>query len=303
MMFEDETPKASSWFVPLVIGALLLFFGLLLQVSDWQHARTISALMIILALLCAPLVMTEFWRYWTSHQERLHSEHQAALSTTPVVLLAQYMQRMHPEAIRVLERFGVRTSWQVRIDLHRNARTWILEGTNPNVHFGFIEFVLTHSGRALYPRNRFKDGSKKWDPDGIVEDREQHAEFEAWLHSRLMVTRSHGEYKPAEFIPPWTPKLIMETMGLTGEQELHQPEEGSTSQVPRTSLQDMAETRPVQKAVPQAGSSQVRRQDAPVEEDIPPVNEEALQAEMERYGELFASGVVPDSLVIKNKDS
>jgi hypothetical protein len=169
------------------------------------------------------MAVTNWWKLITWHRTEMYSERQVALSKTPLVLLAENMRQMHPEAVRVLNRFGVRTSWQVRVSKNFGERDWVLADTN--VHFGFIEYVLLNSNGTLYPRFRFSPGSKKWDPDGLVEDREQHEEFESWLFARMMVTRSHGEYKPAEFIPPWTPDLIMETLGLTGEQDLYRPDE------------------------------------------------------------------------------
>jgi len=140
------------------------------------------------------------------------------------VLLAENMKQMHPEAARVLNRYAARTSWQVRVGKNFGERDWVLADTN--VHFGFIEHVMLKSSKtALYPKSKFSEGSSKWDPDKLVEDREQYDELEKWMFARLMVTRSHGDYKPAEFIPPWTPTLILETMGLTGEQDLYRPEE------------------------------------------------------------------------------
>jgi len=167
--------------------------------------------------------LVDLWKYVSAHNVELFERRQSALSITPLVLLSQNMKQMHPEAVRVLNRFGVRTSWQVRMNANLGERDWVLADTN--VHFGFIEFVLARSGTALYPKNRFSQGSKKWDPDGIVEDREQYDELERWMFSRLMVTRSHGDFRPAEFIPPWKPALILETMGLTGEQDLYRPDE------------------------------------------------------------------------------
>jgi hypothetical protein len=165
----------------------------------------------------------KLWESISSHSAELFTQHQEALSMTPLVLLSQNMKQMHPEAVRVLNRFGVRTSWEVRLNGNLGERDWVLMGTN--VHFGFIEFVLSRSGKALYPKRNLSQGSTKWDPDGLVEDRLQHEEFELWMFFRLMVTRSHGDFKPAEFIPPWTPALILETMGLTGEQDLYRPDE------------------------------------------------------------------------------
>lgn len=193
------------------------------------------------------IFLVNLWKYVTEHAQDMHSEHQAALSLTPLVILSENLKQMHPEAVRVLNRFGVRTSWQVRVNM--GQRDWVLADTN--VHFGFVEYVLSKSYRgALYPKNNFNPGSKKWDPDGLVEDREQYDEFERWMFTRMMVTRSHGDYKPAEFIPPWTPELILEEMGLTGEQdqELYRPADADLR------LRDLAKEEETVQTVPAIGS-------------------------------------------------
>jgi hypothetical protein len=278
MFSETRTWK---WAVPGAIVVLLIpVTGKMMasENTDMQYWAMVPLGFCVLALAVG---LSNYWKWATTHKEDMFAEHQTALSITPLVLLAKSMQQMHPEAVRVLDRFGVRTSWDVDINVINGVREFSLKGLN--VHFGFIEFVISHSGRVLYPKNRFSEGSKKWDPEGIIEDREQYAELESWLFSRLMVTRSHGEYKPAEFIPPWTPELILKTMGLTGEQELYKPEDmngnGVTKQLP-------AEERsaPVQK-------TEVRKP-----ENVRELDEEALagiQAENERYAKLYADGKIP----------
>src|SRR6185436_4091222 len=132
------------------------------------------------ATLFLLVALVNLWKLVTKHTEEMFAEHQAALSTTPLVLLSQNMKQMHPEAVRVLNRFGVRTSWQVRVGRNFGERDWVLADTN--VHFGFIEFVMSKSTRfALWPKRNFSQGSHKWDPDGLAEDREQYDEFEMWL--------------------------------------------------------------------------------------------------------------------------
>jgi hypothetical protein len=215
-MFEHDH-KTLKYALP---GALAILFG----TGAWYC--TLEWLTVVLGLftgLCVLIALTNLWRVISDHRLELWKEHQAALSVTPLVLLAQAMKQMHPEAVKVLNRFGVRTSWQVRVSANMGSRDWVLADTN--VHFGFIEYVLSNSNGTLYPKWRFSEGSRKWDPDGLVTDREQYEEFEKWLFARLMVTRAHGEFKPPEFIPPWTPELIMETMGMTGEQDLYYPDE------------------------------------------------------------------------------
>lgn len=217
-----DNEQTYQWALPGFAFVLMLWGVVYLVATEQDGFWVIGAS--LFGFLFLAIALTNWWRLVSEHNERMFHEHQEALSVTPLVLLSENMRSMHPEAVRVLERFGVRTSWQVRVDANHGTRTWILENTEPNVHFGFIEHVLSNSGTALYPKSRFSEGSKKWDPDGVALDRDQYDALELWMFSRLMVTRSHGEYKPAEFIPPYTPEVIMELMGLSGEQMLYEPE-------------------------------------------------------------------------------
>lgn len=276
-MFElfDSGPRTWKWAVPGFFFCVLLWLSIVLvgmKKTDWAAGS------IILGLFALAMALTNWWRLVTEHNEKIFEQHQNALSLTPLVLLSNNMRTMHPEAVKVLNRFGVRTSWQVRVDANRGQRDWVLADTN--VHFGFIEFVLSRSGKGLYPKNRFSEGSRKWDPDGLVDDREQYAEFENWLFSRLMITRSHGEFRPAEFIPPWTPELIRETLGLTGEQELYQPDEDKT-----------VKQLPAEKDATRGPVLQAKKDD-----QVRDLTEEALRAieeENARYAGMYGDGKLP----------
>lgn len=214
-------PRTWKYGVPWAIVIVLIPVTGKMVASSNAEIRFWAVLPFGFMVLFTIIGLVGLWKYMSAHNVDMFERRQIALSMTPLVLLSNNMKQMHPEAVRVLNRFGVRTSWQVRMNF--GERDWVLADTN--VHFGFIEFVLLNSHTALYPKGRLSQGSKKWDPDGLVEDRVQHEEFERWMFSRLMVTRSHGDFKPAEFIPPWTPELILETMGLTGDQDLYRPDE------------------------------------------------------------------------------
>lgn len=213
--------KTWKWAVPAGISIVLFVVCARLYLSTNPNAQYGIMLAAGFMVLCVAISMVNLWRLITEHIEYINTEHQAALNETPLVKLAESMRQMHPDAVKVLNRFGVRTTWDVTINL--GQRDWILQGTN--VHLGFVEWIMDHSGVAMFPKYRLGEGSKKWDPDGMITDREQYEQLELWLYSRLMVTRNHGDYKPPEFIPPWTPAMVMEMMGMTGEQDLYQPEE------------------------------------------------------------------------------
>ena len=225
-MFEAPLfngPRTWKYALPGILVVLLIPVIGKMMISLDPEIRYWARLPVGLCGLFVIMFLVNLWKYMSEHATQMFSEHQSAVSMTPLVLLAEAMKQMHPEAVKVLNRFGVRTSWEVRVNAQTYERDWLLSGTN--AHLGFVEHVLSRSGKALYPKRSFPEGSKKWDPDHVVEDREQHEDLERWLFARMMITRSHGDFKPAEFIPPWTPETVMEAMGLTGEQDLYRPEE------------------------------------------------------------------------------
>ena len=283
MMYGSDGPRTWKYAVPATMAILL----------GWE-AWSLPAGSVGLAVLCLAfsglfglMALTNWWKLFTSHKTEMYMDRQIALSKTPLVLLAENMKQMHPEAVRVLNRFGVRTSWQVRVGKNFGERDWVLADTN--VHFGFIEFVMSMSSKtALYGKRTFNRGSMKWDPDGLVEDREQFDELEKWLFARMMVTRSHGDYKPAEFIPPWTPALILETLGLTGEQDLYRPEED-----PRKDLgKDLGATSsPAAQPATSAGSAPAGRVSTKddARDDLTEDEIRAIELEMTRHADQYSS--------------
>jgi len=220
-----------KWMVPGLLVPLL--FVLQMWINDyagraglpfllWCGCFTVPAMFIFAVQAAAG---------FRAYYRRLETDdlvaRQRALNTTQATQIAEALRSLHPEAVRVLNRFGVRTQWQVKIDAERGGRDWILLGTN--VHFGFIEYVLDNSTTsALFPMNQFSEGSRQWDPDGLIEDREQYREFEGWLVSRLMVTRPYGN-RVAQFLNPWTPELVKEVMGLVGTQDVYKPSGASNA--------------------------------------------------------------------------
>lgn len=282
-MFDSwsEGPRDWKWMVP---GAVAVLLGPVIYqcwMNDTNMWRLFAiALACVDGLLCLSALTNYIWLV-KKRSEDLYREHMEALNATPLTKLAEAVKQMHPEAIQLLKAFGIRTMWGVDVGKSMSERDWVLLGTDVPVHFGFIEYVLSKSGKALYPKYRFAEGSKKWDPDGITLDRDQHAAFEKWMFARAMVTRSHGEFKPAEFIPPFTPASVMELMGFSGEQDLYRPEdEREVKQLPMEKDAQKSRGAEVQKAVR-------------AEAELTAEELEANRLEMEAYASRFASGKVP----------
>lgn len=279
-MFEfwSEGPRTWKWLVPgaaAIMLAPMVYQLWMMGTNTWQLLALAAGCVDGLFALAA---LTNYVWLLKSRSEDLFRDHAEALSATPIVLLARHMKQMHPDAVKVLNRFGVRTSWQVRLNMDNSARDWVLSDTN--AHFGFIEYVLQRSGKALYPKRNFSDGSKRWDPDGLVEDREQYEDLEKWLFARMMVTRSFGEYRSAEFLPPWTPELVLDALGLTGEQELYRPnDDREVKQLP---------TESVKREVVEREAKTERREPELSEEEA-----EAVGGEMSKYAGMYVDGKVP----------
>ena len=158
--------------------------------------------------------------YFAAGEMERFEQKQRALATTPITLMAQALSGMHPEAVKVLDKFGVRTVWQVKVDLKNGDRDFILLGTN--VHYVFIQFVLDHSNPvSLMPKRLLSEGSKKFDPTGLVTDYEQYDEFQQWLIGRMVVTRPFAS-NPSMFLPPWNVNVLAERMGFGDFVELEQ---------------------------------------------------------------------------------
>lgn len=209
------------WIWMAILGSV--FFGAAWWAMNmgWDVA---AAMLGLVMLVFAVASLAEFTSHYGEINSIIFERRQTAMNTTPIVMIAESLRGLHPENTRLLSKFVAQTVWDVTVDLQRGERDWMLRGYD--VHFGFVEFVLdgSRNGR-LCPRNRFAEGSRKWDPNGVVEDREQHRQFEEWLATRLIVVRQFGDNNPAMFMPPWTPEKLKVTMGFEGPQDLYKPEE------------------------------------------------------------------------------
>lgn len=265
-------PRTWKYMVPGAIGVLLFvltgrLYGLAPTYEPAQYLLWITG---GLAVIFGVAAVINALKVITDHYMTLYERRLAAQSMTPLVMLSNNLKQMHPEAVRTLNMFGVRTTWQENIKNFGDI-DFILLGTN--VHMGFVEMVMDRSGTALMPKRRLSEGSKKWDPDGLVTDREQYDQLEKWLFSRMIVTRSLGEFQPAEFIPPWTTAKIKEIMGLVGDQDLYKPPESEWKD-----LEKNGQKAPQSKAQPQVDEN---------ERELTPEEIAAIEMEQERYASKF----------------
>ena len=204
------------WFS--IIAAV--FFGAAWSAKDagWVVVSSVLGLVMIVFFVAA---LAEFLTRYGEIHSVIYQRNQQARYTTSVVMIAEAIRSLHPESAKLLNRFTARAVWDVKIDMDKRERDVMLRGTN--IHLGFVEFVLNNSANGkLYPRWKFSEGSFEWDPYKQVTDRAQHDEFELWLSSRLIVVRAYDN-APAVILPPWTPELIKEAIGIVDQLEFYTP--------------------------------------------------------------------------------
>ncbi len=205
--------------IPLSFAAAIFGSGTLYcHGKSWFLAGAVCGVaMIVFALTAA----AEFVEHYFENASYIFERFRRARATTPVVAIAEAIRDQHPENAKLLLRFTARAVWDVKIDMDKRERDVMIRGTN--IHLGFVEFVLNNSQNGkLYPRNSFSEGAYEWDAYKQVTDQEQHREFELWLSSRLIVAREFDK-APAVFLPPWTPELVKEAMGIAEQIEFYAP--------------------------------------------------------------------------------
>lgn len=186
---------------------------------DWTIPAAVFGMIFTVLAVTA---LAEFWTRYADESASIFERRMRARYTSSVVLMAEAMRGLHPENVRLLNRFTARAVWDVRVNMETRERDVMLRGTN--IHLGFVEYVLNQSRDGkLYPRNSFSEGSFEWDPYHQVSDRQQHKEFETWLASQLIVAREFGDNAPAVFLPPWTPEVVKEALGITEHLEYYTP--------------------------------------------------------------------------------
>lgn len=210
-------PRNWKWIVPA--AAVPVLFVLAIAINEFFGKFPIMVLfgcqfgLVALMLIAIVAAVSNYRNYFGWEEMERFRMRQQALNTTPITLLADSLKQMHPEAVRVLNRFGVRTSWQVKVGRGPEDLDWILLDTN--VHMAFVEYFLENSNTiSVMAKRGLSEGAYHYDQDKLVTDYEQYDQFTAWLLTRMMVTRPFGNVPP-QWMPPWNPQAVMEIMGLT----------------------------------------------------------------------------------------
>lgn len=210
-MFDG--PRNWKWMVPAAMIAPCLvwwnaWFG---WGGGWRAWAMVPACLALIAGLAAAV---NLWLYVQSRWADLWAEVQITRNATPEVRMFEAAKGMHPEAVKALL-VHRRTIWRMKYIPLRDVVDWVLDEA-PNVHGGFVDFVLDHSNGTLMPKRLLVEGSTKFDPDGLVTDYQQYDDLLMLMQSKLMCTQAYGNQAP-HFLPPWTVELVRHRFGLDGE--------------------------------------------------------------------------------------
>jgi len=235
--------------------------------NDWLISGGVLA---VLALVFALTALAEYAVHYWDETSLIYERFQRAKNSSVVATIAEAIRNQHPKNAEILLRFTARAVWDVKVDMDTRERDVMLRGTN--IHLGFVEFVLNHSTNGkLYPRWKFSEGSFAW--DRLVSDRAQHEEFELWLSTRLIVARAFDKAEPV-FLPPWTPELVKEAMGIADQIEYFTPK------VKAVARELPAEKKPYAVGQPAGAGKERELSDADME------NIKALEAEHQKKNKM-----------------
>jgi hypothetical protein len=182
--------------------------------TDWQWGDW-SLIPLGLVIVLSVAAVINGWAYVAQHWSDVYANIRTVQNSTPEVRMFEAARGMHPDAVKALL-VHRRTVWRVKYIPLKDTVDWILDEA-PNVHAGFVDFVLDNSNGALMPKHgRLSEGSTKFDPDGLVTDYEQYDDLLSLMQSKLMCTAAYGN-QSAKLIPPWTVELLRRRFGLDGE--------------------------------------------------------------------------------------
>jgi hypothetical protein len=211
-------PRNWKWMVPaMLIPVLLIGSVMMLKASGgWDWLRILAIIPLFWMWVCGQAAMRNYRAYFMEHDAWVLGMRQRALAVTADTELAKTLSGLHPAYAKLLT-MHTQTVWMLREG--RTAEElgivdYVLFGPRVPVRLAFVIHVLKHSNSvAVMPERLLSDGSKQFDPDGLLSDREQYRELVAYWHSQGRVTGSYGNQGP-QWIYPWTPATIATAMDL-----------------------------------------------------------------------------------------
>lgn len=161
--------------------------------------------------------VVNLYLYAAGNALQIYTDAQIVKNSTPEVRMFEAARGMHPDAVEALLSHR-RTIWRIKYVPFKDVADWILDEA-PTVHAGFVDFVLDHSNQSgvMGKHGILSQGSKQFDPDGIIEDRDQYDDLILLMQQKLMCTEALGNQSP-RWTPPWNPDLVRHRFGLDGDQ-------------------------------------------------------------------------------------
>ena len=167
---------------------------------------------LLLAIDAVRLHFAYFYRIQTSDDLALLD----ARNHTPDVLIFEAAQTMNPRTVELLllHRKHVMALRRGRSPDNHFTVAWVLEEA-PTVHLDFISHVLQNSSNyQLMSKRILSEGSKRFDPEGLVSDRQQYDDLVNCMIGWLMVTKPFGNSSPPAWIPPYNPEICARELEL-----------------------------------------------------------------------------------------
>lgn len=201
-------PRNWKWMTPAAVAALCVWA---LENGWWPTPFT------ALGWICGLAAVVNLYLYIQGHVAGERVAMVQARNSTPQVRLFEAARSMHPDAVRWLM-LQQRIVWRMKYVPKENYVDWILDEA-PGVHVGFLRFVLENStNTSMMPKRLLTDGSKKFDPEGLLTDREQWDLLKNLMVSKLMCSEALGNQSPM-WLPPYTPSMLMTRFGIVNSDE------------------------------------------------------------------------------------
>lgn len=229
-----DRPRNWKWMVPAMLVAPCLFWW-----SDWMASEgawrdlAVIPLVITIVLFVAAVMNGALYvyHYWAD----LYANVQQARSSTAEVRMFEAAKGMHPDAVQALL-IHRRAIWRVKYVALKDVADWILDEA-PSVHAGFVDFVLDHSNsRSVMTKRILSEGSKQFDPDGLITDYQQYDDFIILLQQKLMCTEAFGN-QPPQWLAPWNADLVRRRFGLDGDQYVVEEQSEAMAAIRRAQAQ------------------------------------------------------------------
>lgn len=208
-----DRPRNWKWMVPAaLIAPCLVWWEIWNQWGgSWSDWAVVPGVLVVILFLAA---LMNAYLYYEDHKADIYANFQMARNSTPEVRMFEAAKGMHPEAVKALL-VHRRSVWAIKYYKTSELVDWVLFDV-PAVHVGFVDFILDHSNGSIMPKRFLSEGSKQYDPEGLITDYEQYDALIHYMQQNLMITQAYGNQAP-QLLPPWTVETMRHRFGLDGE--------------------------------------------------------------------------------------